>query len=83
MNDISEDNFNKICNNQNINDIINLKKQINMSICAHYNKIEELKKQIIILEKNLNVLCKHKWKRDNTYYGEHSQYTCDLCGLYK
>jgi hypothetical protein len=76
--------FNQEINNvQNINDIINLKKKINNDIFSYLNKIDELKKLVIILEEKLYNNCPHDWKRDYTYCGEHSQFQCSICGLYK
>lgn len=73
----------EINNFNNIDDLINLKNQIKINIYSFYNKIEESKKQIIILEEKINSLCQHIWTRDYSYYGEHSQYICNICKLYK
>ena len=78
------DNFiNDINNCVNINDMVNLKNNINQTIFSYFNNIEEFKKLILILEKKLNIMCEHNWKRDYTYYGEHSQFICEICGSYK
>ena len=36
-----------------------------------------------INQKKLENECEHSWQRDHTYYGEHSQYICSTCGIYK
>jgi hypothetical protein len=72
-----------INNSHTINDLVNLKNNINHTIFLYLNNIEELKKLILILEEKINITCKHNWKRDYTYCGEHSQFICEICGLYR
>lgn len=68
---------------ENVNEIIIYKKNI-LSIIAYYrSKIDEMNIILDIVDKKLYLQCNHKWKRDNTYYGEHSQYICSECKLYK
>ena len=62
---------------------INTKNNINKNILSCYKNIEELKKLVNSIDDKLMQQCDHQWKRDHTYYGEHSQYTCFICGLYR
>jgi hypothetical protein len=66
-----------------INNIMNIKTTVSNNINSHMAHIEKLKKIIEIIENKLEKECKHEWKRDYTYYGEHSQYQCSICKLYK
>lgn len=75
--------INDINNSVNINDMVNLKNKINKTIFSYFNEIEEFKKLILILENKINIICEHNWKRDYSYYVEHSQYICEICGSYK
>lgn len=72
-----------INNNININSIMNLKHTVHNTICSYMNHIEKLKKLIEIIDDKLEKDCNHEWKRDSSYYGEHSQYQCYICKLYK
>lgn len=72
-----------INNVDNVNDILRLKHQINNSIHSYMIHIENLKKLLETINIKLENTCKHIWKRDYTYYGEHSHYQCSLCELYK
>ena len=73
----------EINNVHTIDDIITLKNKINNTLYSYVNKINELRKLIVILEEKLDVVCDHNWKRDHSCYGEHSQFNCSICGLYK
>jgi len=56
-----------------------------------YNKIKHKLKQqckqidevIFECQKKLYKLCEHKWQIDRTDMGEHTEYECGICGLYK
>lgn len=74
------DNFN---NADDINSMINLKKNIHKDILLYRKNIEELQKLIDSIDKKLINKCNHNWKMDYSHYQEHSQFTCTVCGLYK
>jgi len=73
----------KINNADNINSMMILKKNICMDISLCRRNIEELQKLINLIDRELMQKCVHDWKRDYSYYGEHSQYTCSICRLCK
>jgi len=66
-----------------INDLINLRNEIHKIIALEYNKIDKFKNLIIKVEEKIKINCEHEWIRDYTYYGEHSEYKCNYCGLNK
>lgn len=72
-----------INNADNINDIINIKNNIQNTIYLYSNFTNELHKLIELLDSKLKYTCNHQWIRDYTYYGEHSQYQCSICKIYK
>jgi hypothetical protein len=77
-------NLNQYVNNLQIpDDIINFKYKINNTIFSYVNHIEKLRKIIETIDIKLEKECNHNWQRDYTYYGEHSQYQCSKCYLYK
>lgn len=68
---------------KNINDLLNYRQNIQYIISSYYKKIEELKNIVDNIDEKLKIECNHIWKRDNTYYGEYSQYKCSICKIYK
>jgi hypothetical protein len=72
-----------IHNTDDIDNMINLKKNIHNNIFLHRENIEELQKLINLIDDKLMKKCNHQWGRDYTYCGEHSQYKCSVCGLCK
>lgn len=77
-------NLNQYVNNlQGVDDIINFKYKINNTIFSYINHIQKLRKIIEIIDIKLEKECNHNWQRDYTYCGEHSQYQCSKCHLYK
>jgi hypothetical protein len=68
---------------ENINEILDYKKSILNIISSYEKKIEEIKNLLDLVEKKLYFECNHKWERDLTYYGEHSQFICSECKIYK
>ena len=77
-------NLNQYVNNlQGADDIINFKYKINNTVFSYVNHIEKLRKIIETIDIKLEKECNHNWQRDYTYYGEHSQYQCIICKLYK
>ena len=85
---------NELCNNilehtekinctNDVNSMMNLKKNICADILSCRRNIEELQKLINLIDKELAKKCVHNWKRDYSYYGEHSQYKCSICRLCK
>ena len=75
--------MNNINNITTITNMINLKCTIYNTINLYNANIEKLKKLIETIENKLEKECNHEWKRDHSYYGEHSQYQCLICKLYK
>lgn len=74
---------NEINTLDNTNDVVEFKNKI-FQIIYSFNKINDnLKNLIIASEHKLEKLCNHEWKRDNTYYGEHTQFYCSICHIYK
>jgi hypothetical protein len=75
--------LNEIKNLQNINEIINYKNSL-LKLISHFNEqIDNTQKMINIIDKKMENECSHSWQRDYTYYGEHSQYICSICKIYK
>lgn len=70
-------------NNSEIETLIMNKNNILKEINSHYLNIKELNNKIELIEKKIMTNCIHEWMRDNTYTGEHSQYQCKKCKLYK
>lgn len=68
---------------ENINEILDYKKSIFDIISSYEKKIEEIKNLLDLVEKKLYLKCQHKWVRDLSYYGEHSQFICSKCKIYK
>jgi hypothetical protein len=75
--------FTDSINNTTIDNTVNIKHMVHNTIFSYMNHIEKLKKLIEIIDNKLDKDCNHEWKRDFTYYGEHSQYQCSICKLYK
>ena len=75
--------YSKLNELENINEILNYKKSIFNIIYSYEKKIDELKNMLELVDKKLYFDCKHKWIRDYTYYGEHSQFICSECKIYK
>ncbi len=48
-----------------------------------YREIKENDKKISKLENMVYSQCKHNWKIDRSSCGEHTEYICDTCGMYK
>ena len=71
-----------INNMTDIDTMVDLKNNIFKNISLYYKNIEELRNLINLIDNKLMNKCTHQWKRDYSYYGEHSQYICSLCGLY-
>jgi len=75
--------YSKLNELKNINEILNYKKSIFNIIYSYEKKIDELKNMLELVDKKLYFECNHKWERDYTYYGEHSQFICLECKIYK
>ena len=70
-------------NLKNINDIINYKNSLLKIISILNEQINKTQKTIDTIDKKLENECSHLWQRDHTYYGEHSQFICSKCNLYR
>ena len=75
--------YSKFNNLENIDEILDYKKSIFNIICCYEKKIDEIKNLLDLIEKKLYLKCQHNWERDLTYYGEHSQFICSECKIYK
>jgi len=67
----------------NINNLINLKKEMMYKILQFKKKIIELEQKILIIDENIIKKCNHQWINDYTSCGEHTEYKCTICNLYK
>ena len=63
-----------------VNIILNQIKEKNIEL-SNFNK--NIKNEIEILTKKLYTICNHQWEIDYSNRGEHTEYICSKCLLYK
>lgn len=78
--DLQTKNINNV---DDIKSIINLKNDIYKKIYLLNKHIRKLEKLIILIDNKLAKKCNHDWIIDHSYFGEHTQYMCSVCSLYK
>ena len=72
-----------INNIDDVNSMINLKNDIHNKIYLLNKHIKKLEKLINLIDNKLTTKCNHDWIIDHTYFDEHTQYVCSVCGMYK
>lgn len=83
MNDNANNLIKKYSEFKTLDDILSYKQYIKKKINKYKSKIENLCNKIDLLDEKIYIECIHNWQRDYTYCGEHSQYICSVCGLYR
>ncbi len=72
-----------INNVDNVESIIIIKNDINNYIYFLNNHIKELEKLVNLIDDKLIKKCNHDWIIDHTNLGEHTEYICSTCSLYR
>ena len=65
----------------NTKQLIETKHKINRQINEHYQRIDQLKKELHKIECDLYKTCNHDWIIDRYVISEHTEYECSKCGL--
>ena len=64
---------------QEIKQLENLRAELSLA----KNKIVTLQQEMKQLEETIYLNCEHKWEKDRTNVGEHTEYICFKCQMYK
>ena len=68
-------------NSTYVKTILKKKYLLENEISEKYNQINTLKDKIKLINDDLYKTCKHSWKPEPSYYGEHTTFVCEHCML--